>query len=110
MSFFYLSFCDTSRPKGQMFLGATVVRGADPDDALAQATRLGVNPGGEVAFVQFRPEFTEVEHLGPQAHRYLEKFVTRDEVLTGPQGEAEPLDENMTCASICQDCNPRVSQ
>jgi hypothetical protein len=110
MSFFYLSFCDTNRPKGQMFLGATMVRGADPDDALARATQLGVNPGGEVAFVEFKPEFTEIEQLGPLARRYFEKFVTRDEVLAGPAGEAERLDEDLACATICQDCNPRVSQ
>ena len=47
--FFWLSFCDTERPVGQQFLGATVVTASDVEEAVRAAWRLGINPGGEVA-------------------------------------------------------------
>lgn len=79
---FWLSFCDSERPKGQQFLGACLidVTAAEADDAaidvllrfplaqpdaewLAAAIKkshaLGCNPGGEVASA----EFTECPHL-----------------------------------------------
>lgn len=72
---FWLSFCDSERPKGQQFLGACIVdvTAADADEAavfialrfpLAQpdsewigaaswkAHRLGCNPGGEMASLE----------------------------------------------------------
>jgi hypothetical protein len=49
MHWFYLSFCDDTRPAGGQFLGACVV-GPVPHmiDAVQLAHRLGCNPGGEV--------------------------------------------------------------
>jgi hypothetical protein len=44
---FYISFADSSRPKGTQFMGAVIVRGADIEEAAREAWRLGINPGGE---------------------------------------------------------------
>lgn len=72
MKTFWLSFCDSDRPKGQQFLGACVLDVADSEAesmlsdltarfpnhqpgaewiaaALKKAWALGCNPGGEVA-------------------------------------------------------------
>lgn len=46
MSLFYLSFASE-----RAFLGATVVESATSSGALAEATRRGLNPGGEVAIL-----------------------------------------------------------
>lgn len=46
---FWLSFCDTDKPEGERFLGGCLVQGADFGDAVHEAHRLGINPGGEVA-------------------------------------------------------------
>ena len=48
-TYWWLSFADASRPKGQTNLGVAIVRGRDLGDALARAWELGCNPGGEVA-------------------------------------------------------------
>lgn len=48
-SYWWLSFADSSLPKGSQFLGACIV---GPADDLARAAKLawwvGINPGGEV--------------------------------------------------------------
>lgn len=46
--FFYLSFCDASRPAGTQFLGACIVRASHLMEAVQVAHLLGINPGGEV--------------------------------------------------------------
>ncbi len=48
VDFFWLSFVDRARPVGQRFLGCTVVKAADMADAVRVASRLGLNPGGDV--------------------------------------------------------------
>lgn len=44
----WLSFCDTSKPKGQQFLGVVVIEGVDLRGAIQRSWALGLNPGGEV--------------------------------------------------------------
>lgn len=44
----YLSFVDGSRPEGQQFLGAAIVRARGMTGAIQEAHRRGCNPGGEV--------------------------------------------------------------
>lgn len=46
---FWLSFADGDRPKGQQFLGVIVVRALYFELAVARTHELGINPGGEVA-------------------------------------------------------------
>ena len=53
MSYWWLSFVDNRRPQGQRFLGATIVVAADVKDAVQEARRLGINPGGEVSLIEF---------------------------------------------------------
>ena len=48
MAYHWLSFADPSRPYGSHFIGACVVVGEDFESAMAEANRLGCNPGGEV--------------------------------------------------------------
>ena len=43
----WLSFADPSRPKGSHFIGACVVAAEDFASAMAEANRLGCNPGGQ---------------------------------------------------------------
>jgi hypothetical protein len=45
---YWLSFCDGDLPKGQQFLGVAIVRGSNLEEAVSEAWRLGINPGGEV--------------------------------------------------------------
>ena len=45
----WLSFCDESRPKGRQFLGVAVVEADHLPGAIEQAWRLKINPGGQVA-------------------------------------------------------------
>ncbi len=49
----WLSFCDTDRPKGTQFLGACIVRAPSMVAAVILAHALGINPGGEVVGVDF---------------------------------------------------------
>lgn len=44
----WLSFCDKDKPKGNQFLGVVVVRGATLRAAMKRAWDLKINPGGEV--------------------------------------------------------------
>jgi hypothetical protein len=53
---FWLSFADPARPKGSQFLGLCIVHGHDQHDALTAASIRGLNPGGEVAFIEIDEE------------------------------------------------------
>jgi len=59
-SCYWLSFCDPKAPTGQQFLGACLIKAAasDPKAAIETAWALGVNPGGEVQFVEATREQT----------------------------------------------------
>lgn len=46
--YWFMSFCDSARPKGTQFLGALIGRGVTLPDACKGAWREGLNPGGEV--------------------------------------------------------------
>ncbi len=48
MTWWYLSFADVTRPKGQHFLGACIVQGDDIVEAAREAHVRGCNPGGQV--------------------------------------------------------------
>jgi hypothetical protein len=48
LHWFWLSFCDSDKPKGQRFLGVAIVRGSNVVNAIQEAHRLDINPGGEV--------------------------------------------------------------
>ena len=46
----WLSFADGEKPKGEQFLGVAVVKAINVTEAIREAWRLGINPGGECAF------------------------------------------------------------
>jgi hypothetical protein len=47
IAWWWLSFCDPTKPEGQQFLGACIVQARGFFTATLQAHRLGCNPGGE---------------------------------------------------------------
>lgn len=49
---FWLSFADSTRPKSQQFLGVAIVSAMDISGALTVSHVLGINPGGEVAYIE----------------------------------------------------------
>lgn len=49
----WLSFCDPQRPKGKQFLGVVIVWAYGFVDAADKAHRMGINPGGEVAGMEY---------------------------------------------------------
>ena len=49
--FFYLSFADSSLPKGKQWLGGCYIRSESFDEAMVLSKVLGINPGGQVQFV-----------------------------------------------------------
>ena len=49
---FYMSFVDRSKPKGERWIGALMVLAKDRMDAVDEAHRFGVNGGGEVAIME----------------------------------------------------------
>jgi hypothetical protein len=58
MSWWWLSFADGERPKGEQFLGVVIVGEADSIvGASILAHALGINPGGEVLGAPIPPEY-----------------------------------------------------
>lgn len=72
MSYWYLSFCDTDRPKGHKFLGGCFVEAQSAQEAIQAAWAHGCNPGGEVAMVQV-PEEREAAIARWGTNRLLSK-------------------------------------
>lgn len=104
MGYFYLSFCDVTKPAGQHFLGATVVRAKNERGAVAKATELGINPGGEIAI-------TQLKELPSEGAHFLNTFVPRETVIAeGAQTLAELGDDYGAIGTVCQDCNPVTRQ
>lgn len=69
----YLSFADPARPKGEQFLGAAIVDGEDLASAITSAWRRGCNPGGEVMGI----EITSISDRVVESYRF--RLLTRDE-------------------------------
>lgn len=51
MILWWISFCDPHKPTGEQFLGLCIVRAVDEVSAIKVAWALGINPGGEAAFM-----------------------------------------------------------
>jgi hypothetical protein len=73
----WLSFCDGDRPEGDRFLGVAIVRAPDMNQAVQEAWRLDVNPGGEVAAVGFSEEQARL-HFPPD---WTNRLISKDELL-----------------------------
>lgn len=52
MTYYWLSFVDDARPKGQRFLGGCLVEATSGSKAVMEAWKQKCNPGGEVAIVK----------------------------------------------------------
>ncbi len=48
LSWFWLSFADAGKPRGEQFLGVVILQARDSRHAHMESHRLGLNPGGEV--------------------------------------------------------------
>lgn len=48
MGYWWLSFCDTSKPAGEQFVGGCIVRAPGFAHAVQASRALGCNPGGEI--------------------------------------------------------------
>lgn len=70
--YWWLSFVDNERPKGQKLLGVVITQGDSMVDAVVNCLKLKINPGGEVAGTGF-----ECSHnLSPFLNRLLAKEET----------------------------------
>ena len=79
MTLWWLSFCDGDRPKGQQFLGVSVVDCDNESDPLAlvvaMSWRRGCNPGGEVAAMRL-PSVAD----GLTPHAYRNRLLSKAEI------------------------------
>ena len=74
VAWWWLSFCDVTKPEGQQFIGACLVKATGFLGATIEARRLKCNPGGEV------------QGMGPMpleanpAKEFTERLLTKAEV------------------------------
>jgi hypothetical protein len=80
MAYFYLSFAERDK-----FLGAVIVQADGPVEAIVEANRRGLNPGGQVMVIQGVPACAEAH-----ANRLL---LTKEEIgrVFGDPGPAVRL-------------------
>lgn len=60
----WLSFADGSLPEGQQFLGVAIMQGYTIEAVITESHLSGINPGGEIQYVQI-PE----EHIPEEQYR-----------------------------------------
>lgn len=73
MSWWWLSFCDVSKPVGSQFLGVCIVEADGPATAVQEAWDQGCNPGCEVMIQELIDEGV----LGHALHR--NRLLTKEE-------------------------------
>jgi hypothetical protein len=56
VGWWWLSFADGMRPKGQQFLGVVIIEGVDLRGAIQRTWAKGLNPGGEVMAIAIPPD------------------------------------------------------
>lgn len=71
----WLSFADPHRPKGEQFLGVSIIEAPGFGAATLTAHILGCNPGGEVQGLEIHERFHHV--LTPD---YIGRLLTRAEI------------------------------
>jgi hypothetical protein len=96
IGWWYISFARAKAEGG--FLGGTVVQADDAPGALAEATRRGLNPGGEAQIVRVPDANIENETIVALRNRLASKaeLLARGEHRTGYHEHAEV---------VCADCN-----
>jgi hypothetical protein len=95
-SLFYISFARAKAEGG--FLGGTVVEADDAPGALAEATRRGLNPGGEAQIVRVPDANVNAPTIRALHNRLASKaeLLARGENRGGYHEHAEV---------VCDDCN-----
>lgn len=73
-SWWWLSFCDPGKPKGEKFLGVAIVQANGFALAITETHLRGINPGGEVAFQEIPPEVGHDEFAS-----FCNRLLTRGE-------------------------------
>jgi hypothetical protein len=93
---FYISFARAKADGG--FLGGTVVQADDAPSALAEATRRGLNPGGEAQIIRVPDENIEQPTVVALRNRLASKaeLLARGEHRGGYHERAQV---------VCDDCN-----
>jgi hypothetical protein len=101
MTLYYLSFCDPDKPKGQQFLGATIVEADSSLDAVSKTHRLKINPGGEVMIVELEEPNLEA------VKRFINEFVPCKEIMSQPHTPLAVLarQANLLVAGIAGGCD-----
>jgi hypothetical protein len=96
MSWFYISFARAKSEGG--FLGGTVVQADDAPGALAEATRRGLNPGGEAQIIPVPDKSINQSTIVALRNRLASKaeLLARGEHRTGYHERGEV---------VCKDCN-----
>lgn len=89
MSWYYLSFSDNERPKGEMWAGACCVEAEDEVAATRRAWELGCNPGGSVLIHKIPPD----KYVPEMLRNNLVTDFAMLELLLGP------------CERISNDCS-----
>ncbi len=88
----YLSFCHADRPEGDRFVGGCYVYAQSIDDAVRQAWRLKINPGGEVLTIKVPDTYKVPQHL-------------RHKLISKAELEAEgPIQRMDTTGMKCGEC------
>lgn len=73
MPLYWLSFVDGDRPRGERFLGVAIVEALNEFVVIPAAWAAGVNPGGEVQFVQI-PNEMDIPI------QYINRLMDKDEI------------------------------
>jgi hypothetical protein len=71
-SWWWLSFADSTLPKGSQFLGVAIVEASGMTSAVLEAHRRGINHGGAVKCIQIPPEHVP-------SPEYRNRLLTREE-------------------------------
>jgi hypothetical protein len=85
MALWWLSFCDTARPKGTQFLGSAIVEAETIYHAVPAAWQHRCNPGGQVQLMELPDGLAK--HVPPE---WRHRLMTRQ--------ESEALDVQLTVA------------
>ena len=102
VSRFYISFANDSE-----FLGGTVVEASSAEDALTEATRRGLNPGGQAAVLLIPQEVEKDAEMSA----LFNTLRTADEMLAFGAEKVINLDIQEKAAFedqasvVCDDCN-----
>ena len=85
-SWWWLSFADGERPRGQQYLGAVIVEAEGFATAITYAHQRGVNPGGGVKCIELPPA------PGGFWDDWKDRLLTPEEVLSVPEPPEFPVE------------------